>query len=180
MKIYSVFAEIIGDIVEFVAQSELLKDTFSFIGKILGGVADMFGYLVDGLKWLWNNIVMPILNGIEKAYRWLKGSDMEGGSNKPLAASPAASTPKTTEQKETPATKKLNEIAKNTKANNASAATGSAAVASSGPKVVNINLGKFFDNINFNTTSLQESTTKIEEAVLEVLSRVLVQGASMA
>ncbi len=180
MKIYSVFAEIIGDIVEFVAQSELLKDTFSFIGKILGGVADMFGYLVDGLKWLWNNIVMPILNGIEKAYRWLKGSDMEGGSNKAITASPAAATPKTTEQKETPATKKLNEIAKNTKANNASAAAGSAAVASSGPKVVNINVSKFFDNINFNTTSLQESTAKIEEAVLEVLSRVLVQGASMA
>ena len=61
-----------------------------------------------------------------------------------------------------------------------SAAVYGKAAASSGPKVVNINVQKFFDNINFNTTSLRESTAKIEEAILEVLSRVLVQGASVA
>lgn len=180
MHMWNVLSGIINDVVQFVAQSELLKDTFAFVGKIVGGIWDMISGLTDAVKWLWNNIVMPILNGIEKAYRWIKGSDMKGGSNKALTATPTTKPSETSSTQETPTTKKLNEIAKNTKANKTAAAAGSKAVASSGPRVVNINVQKFFDNINFNTTSLQESTSKIEEAVMEVLSRVLVQGASMA
>ena len=89
----------VGDFVEFVANSELLKDIFSFIGKIAGGLYDVIGYLVDGLKWVWNNVVMPILNGIEKAYRWIKGTEMKGGTNKAITDSPTGK--KTEEQRET-------------------------------------------------------------------------------
>lgn len=173
---WDVVSGIVNDVVQFVAQSELLKDVFSFIGKIVGGIWDMISGLTDAVKWLWNNIVMPILNGIEKAYRWIKGSEMKGGSNKALTAAPIATKAETPKDNET--THKLAEIAKNTKANQTAAASGSKAVASAGPKVVNINVQKFFDNINFNTTSLQESSAKIEDVVLEVLSRVLVQAAS--
>ena len=101
---------------------------------------------------------------------------MKGGSNKALTAAPVTAKASTPKDNET--THKLAEIAKNTKANQTAAASGSKAVASAGPKVVNINVQKFFDNINFNTTSLQESSAKIEDVVLEVLSRVLVQAAS--
>ena len=121
---------------------------------------------------------MPLLNGIEKAYRWIKGSSMPGGTHKksanapvvPTAANPIATT-KTTD--------KLAEIAKNTKANAQSGKATSAAVASAGPKQI-INVQKFFDNIQFSTTNLSESTAQIQEAVLECLSRVLVQGATTA
>lgn len=173
-KCWETVAGMVGDFVEFVANSELLKDIFSFIGKIAGGLYDVIGYLVDGLKWVWNNVVMPILNGIEKAYRWIKGTEMKGGTNKAITDSPTGK--KTEEQRETG--KKLDQIARNTKANAAAGAASGKAIAGSGPKVVNINVQKFFDSINFNTTSLQESSAKIEETVLEVLSRVLVQGAS--
>ena len=74
----------------------------------------------------------------------------------------------------------LNEIAKNTSSNRAAAAAANSEVASSGPKVVNVNVQKFFDNIEFNTTNIEESVGKIEETVLEVLSRVLVQGATQS
>ena len=72
----------------------------------------------------------------------------------------------------------LEEIASNTATNNAAGTATSEAVTSSGPKQITINVQKFFDSIQFSTTNLNESTAQIEEAVLECLSRVLVQGAA--
>ena len=74
----------------------------------------------------------------------------------------------------------LEEIATNTATNNAAGTATSEAVTSSGPKQITINVQKFFDSIQFSTTNLNESTAQIEEAVLECLSRVLVQGATTA
>ena len=74
----------------------------------------------------------------------------------------------------------LEEIASNTSANNAAGSATSEAVTSSGPKQITINVQKFFDNIQFSTTNLNESATQIENVVLECLSRVLVQGATTA
>lgn len=174
-RVFGVVSDIIADFVEFVSQSELLKDIFSFIGKIVGFIGDILQKLVGVVQWLWNNIVMPILNAIERAYRLIKGKAPDSaGTNKAVAAPPEQKK----KEPETTTDKKIAEIAKNTRANTQSGAAASKGVASAGPKVVNINVQKFFDNINFNTTSLQESTAKIEDTILEVLSRVLVQGAS--
>ena len=74
----------------------------------------------------------------------------------------------------------LEKIATNTATNNAAGTATSEAVTSSGPKQITINVQKFFDSIQFSTTNLNESTAQIEEAVLECLSRVLVQGATTA
>jgi hypothetical protein len=79
--------------------------------------------------------------------------------------------------KEAQNTEVLNKIAENTKVNSASSEKASQSVASSGPKVVNISLGKFFDNIVFNTTNLEQSVSKIENVVTECLSRILLDGA---
>ena len=109
------------------------------------------------------------------------GADKIANLRKSMNTLPAKQEEKTTPSAtaaDSPTNKKLNEIAKNTKDNKQSGKAASSGVASAGPKVVNIHVQKFFDNINFNTTSLQESSSKIEETVLEVLSRVLVQGAS--
>ena len=163
----------IGGLADFIANSELLKDIFAFVGKIIDSVRDSLTELVKAVKIIWDTVVMPLLNGIEKIYRRFKhrnDPDAVTGASPILDPAPTA--------QETETKKTLNEIAKNTKANASSGAAAGKAIASSGPKVVNINVQKFFDNINFNTTSLQESSAKIEETVLEVLSRVLVQGAS--
>lgn len=181
-KLWNAVTDMVGDFVEFVSSSELLKDIFSKISTWCGKIMDAIGYLVDGVKWVWDNVIMPLLNGIEKAYRWIKGSEMPGGSNKKAEGAPIKKPAEKTEEKEenTPTVKKLDEIAKISKSNAKAGAAANKAVASSGPKVINISVQKFFDNIEFNTTTLQESASKIEETVLEVLSRVLVQGASMA
>ena len=167
---------IVGDLFSFISSSELLKDIFSFIGHIIGSIGDMLRGLVSVVQWLWNNAIMPLLNGIEKAYRWIKGSDMQGGSNKPIDAVTGATVPVATEN--TGTNRKLQQIADNTKRNADTSVSAAKAVASAGPKVVNINVAKFFDNISFNTTNLSESAAQVEQTVLEVLSRVLVQGAA--
>ncbi len=178
VQLWTGITGIVGDLTQFVSSSELLKDIFSFIGHIIGSIGDMLRGLVSVVQWLWNNAIMPLLNGIEKAYRWIKGSDMQGGSNKPIDAVTGAAVPAVTEN--TGTNRKLQQIADNTKRNADVGTTTAKAVASSGPKVVNINVQKFFDNIQFTTNNLQESASKVEEVVLEVLSRVLVQGAATA
>ena len=40
-----------------------------------------------------------------------------------------------------------------------------------------IQIGKFFDNIQFQTTNLTESVEDIEQTVLECMGRVLLNGA---
>lgn len=175
-RAFEVVSDIVGDIVEFVSQSELLKDIFSFIGKICEWIGVILMKVVDIVKWIWDHVLKPILDGIEMAYRLIKRKVTDGnGTTTKTAKAPVVDKGKAPE---TTTDKKIAEIAKNTRANTRSGAAASKGVASAGPKVVNITVQKFFDNINFNTTSLQESAGKIEDTILEVLSRVLVQGAS--
>lgn len=187
-KVVEFVGDMIGSVYEFVSQSELLADIFSAIQGFISGVYDMVGGIITALKWVFDNVIMPILNGIERVYRFVK--DLLG--SKPsiaataanagvaaVAAVPAVPKPKTLDEKqgENKNSEVLKTIAQNTKDNGTSADKAAKSVASSGPKVVNISLGKFFDNIVFNTTNLEESVGKIESVVMETLSRVLLDGA---
>ena len=178
--------DMIGQLYDFISQSELLADIFSAIQSFISAVYDAVGNVITALKWVFDNVIMPTLNAIEKAYRWVK--DLVGSKSiassvanvsvmaAPMAAQPAA---KTLDEKKTDNknSEVLKTIADNTKSNNASSDKAAKSVASSGPKVVNISLGKFFDNIVFNTTKLEESASKIESVVTECLSRILLDGA---
>ena len=184
-KVVEFVGDMIGSVYEFVSQSELLADIFSAIQGFISGVYDVVGGIITALKWVFDNVIMPILNGIERVYRFVK--DLLGSkpsiaataANAGVAAVPAAPKPKTLDEKqgENKNSEVLKTIAQNTKNNGTSADKAAKSVASSGPKVVNISLGKFFDNIVFNTTNLEESAGKIESVVTEVLSRVLLDGA---
>lgn len=177
-KAASVVWGMVSKLVEFIKSSQLLKDVFSFVGKIVGGIWDMLGGLIDAVSWLFDNIIMPIINAIEKAYRWIKGdSGTKQTAKTAKTAKPqlAAQTP--SEKKQTDI---LTDISKNTATNKQSAETSEKAVASGGQKIINISVGKFFDNINFQTSTFKESVKDIEETVYECLSRVLMNGATSA
>ena len=177
--------DLIAQIYDFVSQSELIADIFSAIEGFIGVVYDAVSGIITALKWVFDNVIMPILNGIEKAYRFVK--DLLGSkpsitaavANVGAVAAPIAPKPKSLDEKQGEAknSEVLKTIAENTKNNGTSADKAAQSVASSGPKVVNISLGKFFDNIVFNTTNLEESAGKIESVVMETLSRVLLDGA---
>lgn len=171
---------VISAIKSFKANWDSVVNAFKTDG-ILGGLKRIGQVLLDAM-------LMPVQQLLELLAKIPGLGHLAAGGaakiaqlRKNMNTLPAKQEEKTTSSAtaaDSPTNKKLEEIAKNTKANASAGASASKAVASSGPKVVNINVTKFFDNIEFNTTSLQESAGKIEEVVLEVLSRVLVQGAA--
>jgi tape measure domain-containing protein len=63
--------------------------------------------------------------------------------------------------------------------NAASSQSAGSTVAGAGPKVVNITVGKFFDNLQFTTLNAGESANEIEKIVMECFSRVVYNGSKM-
>lgn len=188
--------DFISQIYDFVSSSELLADIFFVIQSVLSFAYDAISWIIGKIKSFFDNVVMPILNKIEKVYRIVKGLVTDNSSVTITAKSAAQSAalvsdaaqsavPAATSDGNTLSQKSaakstsniLQQIADNTKNNGTSSDKAAKSVASSGPKVVNISLGKFFDNIVFNTTNLQESSSKLESVVNECLSRILLDGA---
>ena len=52
-------------------------------------------------------------------------------------------------------------------------------VVGAGPKIVNIHVGKFFDNIQFTTMNGNESAQELERIVMECFARVVFNGSKM-
>lgn len=170
-----IVADIVADLVEFIRSSTLLRDVFTAIGNIVRIVYGVVKYVIDAVKYLWDNVVMPILEGIETVWRWLNGYKQKG-SRQTVEVKAAPEERKAEEE----TAEVMRSIAANTKSNALASASAGRAVTSGGQRVVNISVGKMFDNIIFNTESAAQIPQDIERTVLEVLSRVLVQGAANA
>ena len=52
-------------------------------------------------------------------------------------------------------------------------------VSGAGPKVININVGKFFDNLQFTTLNTTETAQQMEDIVMECFARVVYNGSKM-
>lgn len=174
-KVWGLVVNIVGKLFDFISKSELLKDIFGGIYSLFSAVYDIVGYVIDALSWLFDNVVMPILNGIEAAYRFIKGSSPQGQAASPLKFEPIIPSEEKKGQQTTQ--ELLTNIADNTKENNASAKGTESAISGGGQKVVNISVAKFLDNINLTTMNMSEGTADIEKLFLEMFSRVLTQGA---
>lgn len=57
----------------FYAQSELVRDIFSFIKVTIGLVSAGWSFIFEGIQWAWSNIIKPIILHISNAYNMLKG-----------------------------------------------------------------------------------------------------------
>lgn len=164
--------DMLGDLVQFIKSSTLLRDIFVTIGFVIQKILNVVKWLIGQIRALWDELIMPILNAIEKVWRWINGYDTP--TSNPVQTAPE-------QKKQTDKTNDLlANIALNTKANTRTSATTESTIRSGGPKVVNVQVGKFFDSLNFTTNNLTESVRDIERVVLEALSRVTVQGAASA
>lgn len=165
---------IVGSIIEFVKNSEILKDVFSFIGGILTFYFTLFSSVVDLVSWAWNSVFKPILEALDKAYKWMKGiKDVEVKSTKTIIA------PKKPKPGDDPSNSPLGTGGSLAASNQASGKNAGDTVAGAGPKVVNIHVGKFFDTIQFTTMNGKESAQELEKVVTEYLARVLFNGSKM-
>ncbi|MNT22722.1 hypothetical protein D3C72_1581160 [compost metagenome] len=166
------------------------------IAGLVAGVAiaynkfEKFRAIVDGV-WgvlkevgsLIKSILMGDLSGIASSLKNIfTGKSFNNGYDQSINES-AAARHKQIKDKATQAAKdKTSDLAKTgalAASNNASGQTAGTTVAGAGPKVVNIHVGKFFDNIQFTTMNGKESAQELENIVMEALARVLYNGSKL-
>lgn len=172
-KIFGAVFHIVGKVVEWVGHSQLIKDLFGGIYVWVSMLLKVVGGLIDGLVWVFDNVVMPILNAINKVYNWIRGTSnstvkVNGTLKTPeIAGLPGGDTN----------TELLRQTAQNTADNAKSSKNAEKAVTGGGPKIINVTVGKFLDSINLHTANLKEGTADIEGIFLEMFARVVAQGA---
>jgi tape measure domain-containing protein len=167
---------IVSGIIEFVKKSELLQDIFKAIGWIMEKVFGVIGKLFDGLVWLWDNVVKPVLEALEKAYKIVKGWISDDKKEIKVTTTKKLVLPKKVDE---PKESALMTGSKLTNSNANAGKTAGDTVTGGGPKVVNITLGKFFENIQFTTLNSGETAQELENLVTECLGRVLYNGSKL-
>lgn len=170
LKIGRYVGVMLGDLFEFIKKSEILRGILSLVVTVAKYAWDIISWAADKIMWLWKNAVMPILNAVERAYKWIAGiKDVKVSATKNIISVK----PKKDDPKNSP----LGAGGAMMATNNASGKAAGDTVAGAGPKTVNIHLGKFFDTIQFTTMDGKESAQELENIVMEALARVLYNGA---
>ncbi len=165
---------LVASIFQFVKNSEILKDIFRFVGVILENVFYLVKIILSDIQWLWDSIISPILNAIDKAYKMAK--EFLGFGDKEISVNT------TKKLVGMPKQDKDSALFQNSKLKASNESAGKSAgetVTGGGPKVINISVGKFFDNIQFATMDGKESASELEKVVMECLGRVVLNGAKL-
>lgn len=194
-SIFSSVGQIIKGIVAWIAKSEIIKDIFRAVHWLLGQVFDVVGWIGVKLLWIWDNVLKPILDGIDGAYKMVKGwlssddgkivtinTDIKPPNPDDFPKPPpmpSYDTDLTRFSKTTGGTAIGEGIKKSGKNQSAGKRAGDT-ISGGGPKTVNVHLGKFFDTIQFTTMNGNESAQELEKIVMECLGRVLYNGAKTA
>lgn len=160
---------IVSQVVEFVRTSQLLKDIFRFIGWLISGIFKTVGVLMSWLKDFFDRVIMPILRGIERAYRFMRW----WGGEKSVTIEPTTAEKKQAEEN----TDLMKSIAQSSLDTSRAVRSTEQATTSGGPRIININVQKFMDYLNITTNNLGESEREIEDIFSELFARVLLQGA---
>jgi tape measure domain-containing protein len=165
--------EFVSRIIDFVKQSQILKDVFTFIGWIFEKVGSVLGWMIDKIIWIWDKLLRPMLDKIEWVYKHLTGRGLEVKTTQKVIGVPAKpiDTPKNTA------------LGTGTKLATTNAESGKATgdtVAGGGPRVINIHVGKFFDNLQFTTLNSGESVQQMENLMMECMARVVYNGSKLA
>ncbi len=187
-SVFVSIGSIVGGMVKWILKAEIVKDAVRLIHWVLGKAFDVVGWIGDKLLWIWENVLKPILDGIDSAYKWVK--ELVSGDKEVKVAAQ-----KTVEFQDKAKSNSYNadltrfkgggnsSISKantlKSKNNKRSKSTGKA-ITGGGTKNVTIKVGKFFDNIQFTTMNGQESADKLEQVVMEALGRVLYNGGKLA
>ncbi|MBC5839207.1 tape measure protein [Flavobacterium muglaense] len=165
----------VSSIVEFIKNSQILKDLFTGIGWIMEKAGNVILWVVDKVVWLWENVIKPILNVVDGFYKKITGRGFDIKATTTLLTSKGKPDSKPDNPRNSPLGAGGAMVATNT----ASGKTAGEAVTGAQPKVVNIHIGKFFDNIQFTTMNGKESAQELENIVMEALARVLYNGSKL-
>ncbi|MBU4536987.1 MAG: tape measure protein [Bacteroidetes bacterium] len=176
--------KIVGGILEWLGKSLIIKDIFRLIGWTLESIIKpVITWLGDALVWIWEKVLSPILDGLEAAYKWVRDI-VTDDNNLTVEAT------KTIVNKDDPATPSyqadltrfkdkgiISDTEAKSKKNKESSKKAGDTISSGGPRVINITLGKFFETIQFTTLNNNESRDELEKLLMEMMGRVLYNGA---
>ncbi|MBS0647392.1 MAG: tape measure protein [Verrucomicrobia bacterium] len=166
---------IVSGVIDWMKKSELMKDLFWAIGKISEGVLAVISWAGDKLQWIWNNVIKPILNGVDWIYSKVKG--LLGGGKAEVVVKDAT-------QKITPegvkAPGSLPVIAMPTPAGNktgnlnlSEAKTKADGINQGGQRNITITIGKQIEKLEVHVMDAKEGAEEIESMVREAMRRVM-------
>lgn len=172
-QLWNFIKDIVVKVVDFVSKSTLLRDIWIGIMEFAKSLVTVVSWVIDKLKWLFDNVVMPILNAIEKAYRLINGyTDSE---KKVVIKNPAQSiTPAIIPGTTIPTTTNNTSGTSTGNGNNAGKDTANS-IATGGTKTthITINLGELVGTISINKNGFRESAENMRDIVLDEMTRVL-------
>lgn len=70
--VYQIISDIGGALFNFIKNSELLRDIAWVIGQFYTVMWETVKGIASDMKAIWDNLILPMLNAIEGAYRWVK------------------------------------------------------------------------------------------------------------
>lgn len=189
-NIWDKATKLVKSVIDFVAQSEILRDFWDGLVWVFESVWDAISNGMNILSWVWDNVLKPILIGIDRIYQGFKAAFSE--LLKPIKAIWAfwqkitgndakleIEEKTTTNTGNSTSTQDSIVAAVNAPANagnapNSATNSSTQAVATGGTRntQITINLGKFMDNMVFNG-GYDENRQYIEQHFREMLLRTL-------
>ncbi len=179
-RVLGFVGQLVGEFVQLLNKNELFKLAWDMVYTTAQALLGVVNKVVDRMQWMWQHIIRPI---IESTTNWVNGALRAIGltSKVPGVSVGGSSMPGiSTGERDKLAAAQASALATMQSANAGSAAAVSSGVASGGPKVVNITVGKLLDSITVSAANLKEGADEIEKVVLDTLARVLAQGAVIA
>lgn len=179
-RVLGFVGQLVGEFVQLLNKNELFKLAWDMVYTTAQALLGVVNKVVDRMQWMWQHIIRPI---IESTTNWVNGALRAIGltSKVPGVSVGGSSMPGiSTGESDKLAAAQASALATMQSANAGNAAAVSSGVASGGPKVVNITVGKLLDSITVSAANLKEGADEIEKVVLDTLARVLAQGAVIA
>lgn len=179
-RVLGFVSQLVGEFVQLLNKNELFKLAWNMVYTTAQALLGVVNKVVDRMQWMWQHIIRPI---IESTTNWVNGALRAIGltSKVPGVSVGASSMPGLSSgESDKLAAAQASALATMQSANAGSAAAVSSGMASGGPKVVNITVGKLLDSITVSAANLKEGVDEIEKVVLDTLARVLAQGAVIA
>lgn len=187
-QVWSMIWAILKPLIQWIGHSQILKDIFFGIKVFVGAVFDFIGWIAEKLTWIYENTIGPILNGIEKAYGFVKGLFGGGNEAKVTVKSDGTLTAQMTKATDTNSTSltatqvaggKDNALASMMKSSKADGKDVASGISGGGPRVINITIGKMVEKIEMHVGNMQDGLNNLEHQIEEVLLRTLNSGATV-
>lgn len=186
--LFTSIGKIITGMVDWATKSELMRDIFHGMQFIMISILEVVGWLGEKLAWVWEKVLKPFLANLELAYRTIK--DIIGLSDADLKVQVDKTTKQMVVVPKAPVLPNKPYAADLTRFKNMKTSGGdddkeknkkkskekSDVIGGGGTKYITINLGKFFETIQFTTMNTQESSQELEKLLLECMGRVLFNG----